>query len=547
MPLTIEQALKEIPVLSAARVMAGEQNLGQIIRWTHIIDHPDVVPWVQEGYLLLTTAFALMLNPDSQVDLIPRLAEKKLAGMMVNVGRYMGEIPSNMIAAAQKWNFPLIALPWEVNFTEVTYAIHERIINEQYALSEQVFHIHEVLTQIVIEGGGLDTLASRLADLLQRSITIEDASFSLLAYKSIEPIDSVRSRSIAEGRTPAEVVAYHTHQGLYERLRHDRRPQKVDPIPEIGLTLERVIAPIMVGPHLLGYIWVIATDHALTGLDFLAIERAANVAALILSREQAVYEAEQRVKTQLFESLLDPHSSKDSYELTDMLQKLGLSIGYQILVLEGRSNQPQIVQTRVVDSFIHSRDLDALMVERGGRLVIILGSGSNQKGAEIAAQLLTWTAERRCGFAIGFSALASGTSQIRAAYEEAMSALRAGSAFTRDGSEAWSYESLGYILGLLNLPDEFRRANHYRALIACLSAYDEKHGTRLLKTLDVYINQLADIRKTSQELFIHRNTLYQRLEKIKLLCQVNLQDTLTVFNLYLALKDWNIQKQSPSS
>ncbi|RPI24223.1 MAG: PucR family transcriptional regulator, partial [Chloroflexota bacterium] len=52
MPLTIEQALNEIPVLKMARVVAGSNNLVHAIRWTHIIDHPDVIPWVQEGYLL---------------------------------------------------------------------------------------------------------------------------------------------------------------------------------------------------------------------------------------------------------------------------------------------------------------------------------------------------------------------------------------------------------------------------------------------------------------------------------------------------------------
>lgn len=543
MPLTLAQALQELPVLSEAKVVAGSGGLDRIVRWTHIVDHPDVVPWVHEGYLLLTTAFALMLNPKSQLDLIPLLAEKKLAGMMVNVGRYMGEIPEGMIAAAEKLGFPLIALPWEINFSEVTHAIHERIINEQYALSEQAFHIHEVLTQIVIQGGGLDTLASQLADLLHRSVTIEDASLSLLAYKSIEPIDSVRARSIAEGCTPAEVIAYHTQQGLYERLRRERRPQRVDPIPELGLTLERVVAPIIVGPQLLGYIWVIATNHPLTELDFLAIERGATLAALILSREQAVYEAEQRVKNKLFENLLDPQSSRVNDHIAETLHKLGLSSGYQILVLEGGANLPQIVQNRIVESCTRAEGIDALIVERGGRLVIILESDSNKKATEVAARILARGKERSCAFTVGISSRVTGVAQFRAAYEQALNALRAGSAINPQGG-AWSPETLGYFLDLLHLPEEFRQVNHYLSLVARLAEYDKKHDTSLLKTLEVYIDQLADIQKAAQALFIHRNTLYQRLGKISDLCNVNLKDILVLLNLFLALKDWRIQKDN---
>ncbi len=137
MTLTIAQALHELPILSKAQVVAGASGVDRTIRWTHIIDHPDVVPWVKEGHLLLTTAFAIMLHPEEQAGLIRSLDEKHLAGMMVNIGRYMLEIPAEMIAAADACGFPLITLPWDVDFTDVTHAIHEHILQEQYALAEQ--------------------------------------------------------------------------------------------------------------------------------------------------------------------------------------------------------------------------------------------------------------------------------------------------------------------------------------------------------------------------------------------------------------------------
>jgi PucR family transcriptional regulator, purine catabolism regulatory protein len=545
MPLSIAQALSEIPVLKSAKVVAGGEKLDNIIIWTHIVDHPDVLPWVQEGYLLLTTAFSLMLMPEVQKNLIPHLAEKKLTGMMINIGMYMGEIPAVMVSAAKSLNFPLIALPWEINFTDVTHAIHERIINEQYALSKQVFHIHEVLSQIVIEGGGLDSLANQLADLLQRSITIEDVSFSLLAYKSINPIDSVRERSIAEGRTPEEVIAYHKIHGLYERLRQERRPQKVNPIPEIGLTLERVVAPIIVGPQLLGFIWVIATDHPLTELDFLAIERGANIAALILSRKQAIYEAEQRVKNQLFENLLDPLSSTDSRNLSEVLQNIKLSAGYQILVLEKRTQQPRLIQNRIIENCTDEEGLNTLIVERGGRSVIILASESNKKAAILADRILARGDEYNCKFEIGISARVIGVNRFRSAYEEALNALQIGLAISPQRG-VFSSENLGYLLSLSTSSDEIRVANYYHSFVARIVAYDEKHNTNLLRTLSVYIDQLLDVQKTAKVLFIHRNTLYQRLDKISDLCQVDLKNILTIVNLYLAITDWNIKKSGIS-
>jgi hypothetical protein len=44
MPLTVAQALRDLPVLSKAIVVAGSGGLDRTIRWTHIIDHLDMVP-----------------------------------------------------------------------------------------------------------------------------------------------------------------------------------------------------------------------------------------------------------------------------------------------------------------------------------------------------------------------------------------------------------------------------------------------------------------------------------------------------------------------
>ena len=244
------------------------------------MDHPDLVPWIKEGNLFMTTAFALVVYPETQIGLVARLAEKGVVGMLVNVGRYMLEIPHDLIEAADKLDFPILTLPWDIDLVEVTYAIHERIISEHHALNEKVFQIHEVLTKIVLDGGGLPTLTQSLAELLQRSVTIEDVNLQLLAHASSETTDAVRRRSIAEGRTPPEVVEFLVKGGLFERLRREPRPFRVPAAPELGLTLERIIAPIMAGLHLYGYIWVIAAERPLTELDYLALERGASVAAL---------------------------------------------------------------------------------------------------------------------------------------------------------------------------------------------------------------------------------------------------------------------------
>jgi len=352
MPLTVGEALRTLPVLSSAQVVAGKDGLERSIRWTHIVDHAEVLSWVRQGDLLLTTAFALKDNPQSELVMIERLVEKGLAGMLISIGRYIRQIPDETAAAADALGFPLIIIPWEVPLVEVTHAIHERIIHEQYALTEQAYHIHNVLSQLVLEGGGLESLAQRLSELLDCSVTIEDAALHLQAFATREPMDEVRRRSIAEGATPQEVTAHLAASGLFEQLKQDPKPRHIAPNPTLGMTLERIIAPVLVGDDLYGYIWIIASQRAFTELDSLAIERAAHIAALILNREQSIYAAEQRLKALLFENLMDPTGVYNPFQLREFMRQFGLHGEYQLAILEeqptGFARMPQL--SRLVEN-----------------------------------------------------------------------------------------------------------------------------------------------------------------------------------------------------
>ncbi|MBI4731437.1 MAG: PucR family transcriptional regulator ligand-binding domain-containing protein [Chloroflexi bacterium] len=538
MTLTVAQALRELPVLSKARVVAGSTGLDRTIRWTHIIDHPDVVPWVQDGHLLLTTAFALMLHPEEQAGLVRSLNEKRLAGMMVNVGRYMLEIPPEMTAAADAAGFPLIALPWEVDFAEVTHAIHEYILREQYALAEQADHIHQTLTRIVLEGGDLAELTRQLAEILHCSVTIEDESLRLMAHTTLEPTDEVRARSIQLGRTPDEVVEYLRTQGVFEHLRRYPRPYHLPPNPGIGFTLERIVSPILVGSQLFGYIWIIASNQPLTGLEYLVIERGAVVAALILSRQEAIYETEQRLKTQLFEGSLNPDSSFLGEGLPEAAWQAGLRNGYAILALDAGNldRQSRRRLTALVEEHMRQEGLWTTAIERGQRLAVVLGITDMEKLRAAAERLAAFAEDRGFQITVGISAAAREVEALRRHYQQAEDTLTAAAALEQGTRRVWAHDDLGFLGDLLIRSQKTRNHNRYTALLDTIEQYDREKNTQYLPTLETYLDHLSSANQAAQALFIHRNTLYQRLSKITDLWGIDFQDPLAVLNLNLAFK-----------
>ena len=107
MAITIAKALQDLDILSQAQIVAGRSGTDNIINWTHIVDFPDVTPWVRKGDLLLTTGFAFKDNPESYLELIPALAGKGLAGMIINPDAEFAGIPQSVEILANKLNFPI--------------------------------------------------------------------------------------------------------------------------------------------------------------------------------------------------------------------------------------------------------------------------------------------------------------------------------------------------------------------------------------------------------------------------------------------------------
>jgi len=538
MALTLEFALQHLNILAQAKVVAGEGGLERPIRWAHIVDLPDVSPWVREGDLLLTTAFALKDNPEAQAALIPILADKGLCGMIVALGTYFYDIPQEMITLANKLDFPIVTLPWEIPFVEVTQAIHEYILRQQFDHIGKSLHIHEVLSRLVLEGKSLDDIVESLANLLNRSVTIEDPSLRVLAHASPGPIDELRRRSISEGRTPPEFVTYLEEQGIFERLKADPRPQRVPSLPKLGMTLERTIAPIIVGPNLYGYVWIIATEGPLTELDFLAIEQAATVAALAFTRQQAIFEAEQRVKSGLLDDLLDLDTYQDVHALRQTLQKLGLQRGYQVLVLGEFSQNPMGAYTlaSLVERELASADLQATVVQRLNRLIILLANPDSQTGLAISNRILQRAVQQGDPLIIGLSRGSKAETQIRQSYGEAAEAYRVGRLLSKNQPGVWPFEKLGFLHWINQIPGETLSSGHYYRLVSEITERDRLQGDEYLKTLEAYLDCRGNKQQVSQKLFIHRNTLRQRLQKLNDTWGIDFEDAYTLVNLYIALK-----------
>jgi len=131
--------------------------------------------------------------------------------------------------------------------------------------------------------------------------------------------------------------------------------------------------------------------------------------------------------------------------------------------------------------------------------------------------------------AIGVSTVCSGESSVADGFEEARHALLGASVLHR-GPAVMSYDELGPYRYLLRIALDTSVRDVTIDAVAKLATYDRDRGSSLLATLDEFLGHRGGIGVTSEALYIHPNTLRQRLRRIGEISGIDLRrdDWLTV-------------------
>ena len=165
-----------------------------------------------------------------------------------------------------------------------------------------------------------------------------------------------------------------------------------------------------------------------------------------------------------------------------------------------------------------------------------------------AARLKTWLrdlarqmrAEHGIRLSIGIGNQCQSISDYRRGFAEANEALQMGQTLDRDGGVT-HFNDLGVYRYLYKIARMDDLRDIYQDQVARIATYDRRKGTDLLDTLETYLECAGNLTKTSNRLFVHRNTLIQRLERLQSLCDIDLQERSNWLTLQVAIKVFKLR------
>ncbi len=530
--LTVADALK-LDQFAEAIVVAGRNGLNNPIAWVHIASVPDAPSFLNGGELVLTTGHNIPTDPTQQRWYIQAMAEIGVAGLVLSVGRYIDHASPELIQTAESCDFPLIEIPYQARFVDIAKRTNEHIAEENMAMVAGAHNIQQVLTQLILEGGDLKQLATRLAGLLGQSISIENERFEILASANIAEVDEARRFTVSEGRTNPHLLAALEQRGILQELRETRRPVHIPSIPDVGLEFERILAPIVVHGDVYGYVWIIAHDRPLTDLDGMAISIGATIAALMMLYQESVQSAEASLKGSLLSQLIESESGRESV-LTDQALRYGVDLTqrYVMLLVETseRSTQTMLHLYRRINRLAGIHGWQAVIGQFAGQAVMLVQANQN---IPAIIDLIGTEVNHSITFRIGVSGTHRGAEDVGKAHQECREVLHI-TRRLKDKDSAVYFGNLGYLHALYHAGAEILETNPYVPLVRHLLEVGEAD---LFNTLEAYLDAGGNGVQTAETLTIHRSTLNYRLTHIaELTDNANLSDPTTRINLQIDIK-----------
>jgi len=516
--MNLLQAL-QLPSLRDARVVAGAEGLHRTIRWVSIVDLPDPVSCVSAGDLLLTTGFGLPKNEKRLAELISELASCGLAGLGLAVPQYFTHVPEEVRKTADELKFPIIEIPWEVQFNTVTEEVLSSILAYQYNLQERSEYIHQKLIEIALNAKDLQEIASTLGKLIERPVIVQHPEGPILA--------AYYAGSGGTAEHPPyirDLLFFRKEQIEHIPLHSLSKPVQFPAVPETGLPA-RLLCPISVDKQLVCLLWVIDEPASLRSADLQAVQSASLVMALHISQQRALTSLEYQLGYSFLESLLESPPPLTP----QILHRAGI-LGYDadgtyavcIVVMNvpaPLSRESILKRERLAEKL--KRCLQAQQIPPVSSLTqnqILFLIPRRQAAEEI------WQAIREPDIAMAVSQ----THPLRnaqQAYKEVKSLLP----YIRFG-QFHSYENL--LIPRILTGDPEARTGFLDKLLGPLKG--KKNSDVLIHTLLTYASLGFHIRKTSEALNIHPKTLRYRLDRAIDLGGYDLDSPETRFHLQLA-------------
>jgi len=377
--------------------------------------------------------------------------------------------------------------------------------------------LHTALTQIVLEGGNLDQIAAEVADVLGVGVL----------FTSTDGRERAASMSAAE-RASLSAADLLDPTG---RLRVERVGGDGAPVGEGEVRMLRVAA----GGTDLARLVAFRVEDRIGAADIHALERAAAVAALLITREQAVTAVENKYQGDFLRDVFLGRAGDEQY-VAEHAAGFGWTLDRPVVVVAAEIDPPRPGEKSVSSPQARSwqsrfwaawnqvsQDLDRSIpcVDFSSEVVTLLplveGDEEPVAGHGVVRRAVTAVAGDKGGgrrpFSVGVSRVARSMEDLPEAYAQARRAVEVGRRVHGSGSTTF-FDQLGIHRLIALIPEAGELRSYVRDVLGPLADHTTE-AVDLRETLQVLLDTNFNVAEAARLQFFHYNTMRYRVSKLE--------------------------------
>ncbi|MGM9665877.1 MAG: PucR family transcriptional regulator [Eubacteriales bacterium] len=265
-------------------------------------------------------------------------------------------------------------------------------------------------------------------------------------------------------------------------------------------------------------------------------EKYASILAISLSNIKNLYDEKCDKSSFIKNIIMDNILPSDIYAKSKELHFDGNET--RVVLLVRFYSRTELLPFDIIQNMFPDKQNDCVIATSEHDIAIVKGIAPEAESADVEklAQEIsdTLSTEFYCKVGIGIGTIVNNIKDLARSYKEAQIAIEVGKVFETE-KEIISYENLGIGRLIYQLPT---------TLCEMFLSEVFKHGSlesldaETLQTIQVFFENNLNVSETSRKLFVHRNTLVYRLEKIRKITGLDLRqfDHAITFKVALMVK-----------
>jgi sugar diacid utilization regulator len=441
-------------------------------------------------------SFDELVLPEGMVALlgVPLLVGQEVVGVLFAADRTERPFEHDEVALLRAFaDHAAVALNNARLYDETRSALKQlqtayETIENQVAVMERAQSVHESLTRVVLKGGGAEEVAQLLVDHLKGAVTVFDRTGAVTATCVHDEAAAPPAR-----RPSPDAVEQARQSGRWATTTD-------------GTGLWHSAAAIQAGDDHLGAL-LLTRAREPAPVDVRTLERAAQIMGLLILKETAVAEAEERVSGELLTELL-VSAPPVSPALRARAQARGIAVSTLDLLLVAEAANRSVAE---VSRRLHllSREWGGLAGEHLGRATLLVGAEDPAGAAETVHARL----RRELGTPVRVVAERVSDQSWGRAFDLASRCcgLMKSLGVVDQGSTADRYAMFALLFDAERSQDLDRFLGD---TIEPLVTYDRRRSAQLVATLTAYFRHSGNLARTAVALHVHVNTLLKRLGRV---------------------------------